>query len=301
MDTSETTRLRALLAEVTVERDDLAASLDTARGMRDEAAERGERADALLDSAGRRVLNLTAERNGATERAERAEHMHATVLASLTHALAQGDALNAEAKDMHDRMTAAEVRATGAERERDSLRAQLDTVAEAYRALLAGQPVPEYSGPVLSERGRAVLDRVWPSRHDVAARAERERDDLAATLETRNAEHALAMEQLAAVTAERDVLLGQQAPLLDAHDALVAAARAAGWMGAGATGAELVAWVRRGGACEGAVAVRDAVMGYLDEIFPGGPAATDARWPHELMEHVACAVARVKRSVGGAT
>ena len=132
-------------------------------------------------------------------------------------------------------------------------------------------------------------------------RAERERDDLAATLETRTAEHAAAMEQLAAVTRERDVLRAQQAPLLDAHDALVAAARAAGWMGAGATGAELVAWVRRGGACEGAVAVRDAVMGYLDEIFPGGPAATDARWPHELMEHVACAVARVKRSVGGAT
>lgn len=72
-------------------------------------------------------------------------------------------------------------------------------------------------------------------------RAERERDDLAATLETRTAEHALAMEQLAAVTAERDVALGQQAPLLDAHDALVAAARAAGWTGAGATGAELVA------------------------------------------------------------
>ena len=52
--------------------------------------------------------------------------------------------------------------------------------------------------------------------------------------------------QLTAVTAERDVLRAQQAPLLDAHDALVAAARAAGWMGAGATGAELVAWVRRG-------------------------------------------------------
>jgi len=52
--------------------------------------------------------------------------------------------------------------------------------------------------------------------------------------------------QLAAVTRERDVLRAQQGPLLDAHDALVAAARAAGWTGAGATGAELVAWVRRG-------------------------------------------------------
>ena len=58
-------------------------------------------------------------------------------------------------------------------------------------------------------------------------RAERERDDLAATLETRTAEHALAMEQLAAVTAERDVALGQQAPLLDAHDAAEHALREA--------------------------------------------------------------------------
>ena len=106
---------------------------------------------------------------------------------------------------------------------------------------------------------------------------------------------------LAEVTRERDVLRAQQAPLVACVDALRAAARDAGWRDADATGETLVAWVRRGGACEGAVAVRDAVMGYLDEIFPGGPAATDARWPHELMEHVACAVARVKRSVGGAT
>ena len=52
--------------------------------------------------------------------------------------------------------------------------------------------------------------------------------------------------QLAAVTRERDVALGQIGPLLDAHDALVAAARAAGWRDAGATGESLVAWVRRG-------------------------------------------------------
>ena len=96
-------------------------------------------------------------------------------------------------------------------------------------------------------------------------RAERERDDL-------RAEHAadcdLIARQAAILTAVADALKGpppalrthshhdlgaaaaatvaQQAPLLDAHDALVAAARAAGWMGAGATGAELVAWVRRG-------------------------------------------------------
>ena len=58
--------------------------------------------------------------------------------------------------------------------------------------------------------------------------------------------HEDAAEVAQRVTRERDVALGQIGPLLDAHDALVAAARAAGWTGAGATGAELVAWVRRG-------------------------------------------------------
>jgi len=116
-------------------------------------------------------------------------------------------------------------------------------------------------------------------------RAERERDDL-------RAEHAadcdLIARQAAILTAVADALKGpppalrthshhdlgaaaaatvaQQAPLLDAHDALVAAARAAGWMGAGATGAELVAWVRRGereaalAACERVLAVSDTAM-----------------------------------------
>ena len=48
-----------------------------------------------------------------------------------------------------------------------------------------------------------------------AERAERERDDLAATLETRNAEHALAVEQLAAVTAEHDLLGSNVQSLMD--------------------------------------------------------------------------------------
>lgn len=83
-------------------------------------------------------------------------------------------------------------------------------------------------------------------------RAERERDDLAATLETRNAEHAAAMARvaelataLAIVTAELDALRAQLAPLVACVDALRAAARAAGWSDADATGETLVAWVRR--------------------------------------------------------
>ncbi len=43
-----------------------------------------------------------------------------------------------------------------------------------------------------------------------AERAERERDDLAATLETRTAEHALAVEHLAAVTADRDEMAARR-------------------------------------------------------------------------------------------
>lgn len=138
--------------------------------------ERAERDDALLDSAGRRILNLTAERNAATERAERAEHKHATVLASLTHALARIDALDAEAKDLHDRMTAAEVHATAAEREH---REAGESTRAAWRE---------------SERREQEL-------RDRLIAAERERDDLAATLETRTAEHALAVARIAALEA----------------------------------------------------------------------------------------------------
>jgi len=52
--------------------------------------------------------------------------------------------------------------------------------------------------------------------------------------------------QVVAVTAERDVALAQLAPLTRDVDALRAAARAAGWRDADATGEHLVAWVRRG-------------------------------------------------------
>ena len=149
----------------------------------------------------------------------------------------------------------------------------------------AGLRKPDAALIVAAADITALLDRM--------ERAERERDDLAATLETRNAEHALAVEQLAAVTAERDALraerdgehdliarqaailtavadalkgtppalmthshhdlgavaaatVAQQAPLVACVDALRAAATAAGWRDADATGESLVAWVRRG-------------------------------------------------------
>lgn len=50
---------------------------------------------------------------------------------------------------------------------------------------------------------------------------------------------------LAIVTAELDALRAQLAPLVACVDALRAAARAAGWSDADATGETLVAWVRR--------------------------------------------------------
>ena len=59
---------------------------------------------------------------------------------------------------------------------------------------------------------------------------------------------------------ERDVLRAQQAPLVACVDALRAAATAAGWRDADATGETLVAWVRRGGAREGAEAVFAAAL-----------------------------------------
>lgn len=44
---------------------------------------------------------------------------------------------------------------------------------------------------------------------------------------------------------------------------------------------------------EGAEAVRDAVMAFLDELFPGGPAAHVGGWPHALMECVAVAMSKI--------
>lgn len=63
--------------------------------------------------------------------------------------------------------------------------------------------------------------------------------------------------QLAAVTAERDVALAQLAPLTRDVDALRAAARAAGWRDADATGEHLVAWVRRGAMADAARIAED--------------------------------------------
>ena len=65
--------------------------------------------------------------------------------------------------------------------------------------------------------------------------------------------------QLAAVTRELAALRAQQAPLVACVDALRAAATAAGWRDADATGETLVAWVRRG--------VREACAVRCDAIY----------------------------------
>ena len=87
------------------------------------------------------------------------------------------------------------------------------------------------------------------------------------------------LDRVEAAERERDVLRAQQAPLLDAHDALVAAARAAGWTGAGATGAELVAWVRRGERerCDDVITARlvDAVREVREKTYRGTGAERD--------------------------
>jgi len=100
--------------------------------------------------------------------------------------------------------------------------------------------------------------------------------------------------QLTAVTAERDVLRAQQAPLVALFDEVMAAARMAGLRGAGHEPAEVVLAVRRLGACEGAVVVRDAAMSVADDLAPDGPEASDCEWAHELMHRVAAAVARIR-------
>lgn len=76
--------------------------------------------------------------------------------------------------------------------------------------------------------------------------AERDRDTHAEEVAELTAERDTAREALATATAELDALRAQLAPLVACVDALRAAARAAGWSDADATGETLVAWVRRG-------------------------------------------------------
>lgn len=97
-----------------------------------------------------------------------------------------------------------------AERERDSLRAQLATATASVQQLRADV-----------ELATAQRDAEACHRDDADAEAER-------------------------VTRELAVLRAQQAPLVECVDALRAAATAAGWRDADATGETLVAWVRRG-------------------------------------------------------
>ena len=149
-------------------------------------------------------------------------------------------------------------------------------MAETWRVVLAtgevrevvvthgrGQPPWTAEAPAIFGTSRGVTP--WTAVARLALRWGTRPREILAPGEPTRAEMAA---QIAAVTTERDVLRAQQAPLLDAHDALVAAARAAGWTGAGATGAELVAWVRRGE--REACAVRcDAVAKGADNALPG--------------------------------
>ena len=91
--------------------------------------------------------------------------------------------------------------------------------------------------------------------------------------------------RLSAQATELAVLRAQLGPLLAVHDAL---REAAALPGAGASGEEMVAAVRR----KGAEAVRDAAMSVADDL-----AGDDEEWAHELTERVALAV--VKASAGG--
>ncbi len=108
-----------------------------------------------------------------------------------------------------------------AERERDSLRAQLAAVTAERDALAALRPRdPHRTGhrcACCGREGASGADDVCPWCSDGLA-----------------------------TMRERDVARAQQAPLVACVDALRAAATAAGWRDADASGETLVAWVRRG-------------------------------------------------------
>jgi hypothetical protein len=125
-----------------------------------------------------------SEGRAAERERDDARAQHATVLASLAHALAQGDALRAEAKDLHDRMTDAEVRATRADAtldnagrrivnlyaernaaraERDDARAEVETLrAEAalLRSIIEGRTTPPTDAEIAAHEARGGTWRV---------------------------------------------------------------------------------------------------------------------------------------------
>ena len=145
--------------------------------------------------------------------------------------------------------------------ERDGLRAQRNAViVERDRAL----SIRDGRSTILSAR-RDLGATDDEGLREAAQRVTRERDALRAE---RDGEHDLIARQAAILTAVADALKGtppalsshshhdlgavaaatvaQQAPLVACVDALRAAATAAGWRDADATGETLVAWVRRG-------------------------------------------------------
>ena len=82
-----------------------------------------------------------------------------------------------------------------------------------------------------------------------------------------------------ALTAERDVLRAQLAPLCAVHDALVAAAALPG---AGASPEEMVAAVRRKGVAEGAALMHTVIAGLVRMLGTGDGIAM---FLHVLEEH----------------
>lgn len=114
-------------------------------------------------------------------------------------------------------------------------------MAETWRVVLASGEVREVVAYFDESNTRHTV-----STHRWCAGGMRSRTPRGAVVAAMTLGDVAVAEILAPGEPTRAELRAQQAPLLDAHDALVAAARAAGWTGAGATGAELVAWVRRG-------------------------------------------------------
>lgn len=162
--------------------------------------------------------------------------------------------------------------------------AEILAPGEATRAELVAQ-----LAAVTAERDRAlgVVDSLITQANEVNAHRRAERAAEAVEID---ALHGLIAKQGDILTAVANALKGpppelmrhshhdlgavaaatvaQQAPLVACVDALRAAARDAGWRDAGATGAELVAWVRRGER-EACAARCDAVAKGADNALPG--------------------------------
>ncbi len=159
---------------------------------------------------------------------------------------------------------------------------------KAQQVIYAVNAAREIGGMSSTEEADTLtMERLARTVLTLHARLSAQRDEAVRATELARAELAAERTLLNRALSREAALNAQLGPLCAVHDALVAAAALPG---AGASGEAMVAAVR----AQGAEAVRDAAMSVADDLAGGVPEASGDEWAHELMERVACAVAKIR-------